>query len=509
MKRKSEPEVFTEEGRIKTKNPFRYFFDTHAKDGYVPNRELIHFSTALAGQNLTYNLVANWMFYFCTNVLKINPLHVGIITSVSRIWDGVNDPIVGTLIDRIPPKNGSKLHRYLGKLALIIGVLTVLLFCDPGFNETFLIIWVLAIYILWDMTYSFQDVALWGTLSLISPHSKERTRASQWVTIGASIGAGIVGIMPALMDISSRIGMSEKTLFFICALVFGFGGEAVSMLALKTKERIVHPPQDEKESFWKQLAEIRHNKILVALIFAQTLSGLSITVPWIYFFKYCVSYQIGGTVLNGETAMLIFTIISGLPGSLCMLVATKLMQKMGGPKRALIFAQFTAIGIRLICFFIGFDTLPKFFAVALLMAASSVPTGIMGIVNRSFLCDSIDYMEWKTGKRTEGIVSSMQNFVAKITSALQSLINGLVLSALHFDNTLPGITGQPAEFYKWQWPLFILGPAIGAALYLIPMLLLKYSEKERKEVEDALQKKRDAEAHVNEEEPQEAEVPVK
>lgn len=496
MKKANEPEAFTEEGRVKTKNPFRYFFDTHAKEGYVPNRELFSYSTALAGQNLTYNLVSAWMFYFCTNILKINPLHVGIITSVSRIWDGVNDPIVGTLIDRIPPKNGSKLHRYLGKLALIIGVLTVLLFCDPGFSETFLIFWVLAIYMLWDMTYSFQDVALWGTLSLLSPHSEERTRASQWVSIGAAIGTGIVGIMPALMDVSARIGLSEKTLFFLCALVFGFGGEAISMLALKTKERIVHPPETEKIPFWKQLLEIRHNKILVALICAQTLGGLSITVPWIYFFKYCVSYQVGNTTISGESVMFIFSIIASLPGSFCMLIATKLMQKMGGPKRALIIGQVATISIRVLCFFIGFDTLPKIITVALLMAISSVPTGIMGIVNRSFLCDSVDYMEWKTGRRTEGIVSSMQNFVAKITSALQSLINGLVLSALHFDNTLTGIAGQPPEFYKWQWPLFILGPAIGAALYLIPMLLLKYSEKERQEVEEALQKKRAQEAEA-------------
>ena len=496
MSEAKKADVFTEEGRLHTKNPFRFFFDTHAKDGYVPNRELFAYSSALAGQNTTYGLVANWMFYFCTNVLHINPLHVGIITSVSRIWDGVNDPIVGTLIDRIPAKNGSKLHRYLGKLALVIGVLTVLLFCDPGFSETFLIVWVLGVYILWDMTYSFQDVALWGTLSLLSPHSGERTRASQWVSIGASVGAGIVGILPALMDVSARVGLSERTLFFLCALVFGFGGEAISMLALKTKERIVHPPETEKISFWQQFAEVRHNKILVALICAQTLGGLSITVPWIYFFKYCVSYEIGGRTISGESVMFLFSIVAGLPGSFCMLIATKLMQKMGGPKRALMIGQFATIGIRLLCFFIGYDTIPKITAVALLMALSSIPTGIMGIVNRSFLCDSVDYMEWKTGRRTEGIVSSMQNFVAKISSALQSLINGLVLSGLHFDNTLTGITGQPEVFYKWQWPLFILGPAVGAALYLIPMLLLKYTEAERKQVEEALQKKRAKEAET-------------
>lgn len=484
-------------GDKKLKNPFKYFLSDKAEDGYVPNRELLQFGTALSGQNMTYGIVNGWFFYFCTNILKIKPLHVGLITSVSRIWDGVNDPIVGTLIDRIPPKNGMKLHRYLGKIALVIGFLTVLLFVDPGFNETGMIAWVLIVYIFWDMTYSFQDVALWGTLSLISPHSEERTRAAQWVTIGATLGGAVVGLIPVFMDVSKKIGMSERTLFFICALVFGLGGEAVSMLALKAKERIVHPPEEKKESFFKQLFEIRHNKILVALILAQTLNGLSLTVPWIYFFKYCVSYTVGGKVIAGESIQFIYSLLTSIPGAFCMLIATKMMKKLGGAKKALMFAQISSIAIRFICFFIGFDTIPKLLAVAVLMAISSIPTGIMGIVNRSFLCDSVDYMEWKTGKRTEGIVSSLQNFVAKIGSALQSFINGLILELLHFDANIEEITGQTPEFYKWQWPLFILGPAVGAALYLIPMFFLKYSDEERAEVENGLREKRAKKAEIS------------
>ena len=487
-----------ENGEKRIKNPIKYFLDKTADDGYVPNRELLQFSTALSGQNMTYGIVSGWLFYFCTNILKIRPMQVGLITSISRIWDGVNDPIVGTLIDRIPPKNGLKLHRYLGKIALVIGILTVLLFVDPGFGETGMIAWVLVVYILWDMTYSFQDVALWGTLSLISPHSEERTRASQWVTIGATLGGAVVGLIPVLMDVSNKIGMSERTLFFICALIFGLGGESVSMLALKTKERIVHPTEETKEPFLKQLFAIRHNKIMIALILAQTLNGLSLTVPWIYFFKYCVSYTVGGKVIAGESIQFIYSLLTSIPGAFCMLIATKMMKKLGGAKKALMFAQISSIAIRFICFFIGFDTIPKLVAVAALMAASSIPTGIMSIVNRSFLCDSIDYMEWKTGRRTEGIVSSLQNFVAKIGSALQSFINGLILELLHFDANIDGITGQPPEFYKWQWPLFILGPAVGAALYLIPMFFLKYTDEERAEVENALKEKRAAKAESSE-----------
>ena len=294
-------------------------------------------------------------------------------------------------------------------------------------------------------------------------------------------------------------GIQRKKSFLYQALVFGFGGEALSMLVLKANERIVHPNAEKKESFVKQLLDVRKNKILVALIAAQILGSLSLTLPTIYFFKYCVSYTIGNTVISGETVQYFYGLCVGLPGVLSMFAATRIMDKLGGHKRALIFTQVFLIAIRMICYFVGYSTLPRLIIVALLNVASSIPSGIVSIVNRSFLCDSIDYMEWKTGKRTEGVVSSLQNFVAKLGSALQTFINGAILEALHFNNKLEGITGQPPEFYKWQWPIFILGPAIGAALYVLP-LLLKYTPAEREQVEMSLREKRAAEMAASKQE---------
>ena len=197
------------EGRPKRSlNPLRFFFSKEADEGYVPNRELLSYSAALAGQNATYGIVNQWIFYFCTNVLHMNPDHVGKVTSISRIWDALNDPLVGVLIDRRKYKPGQKLHPFLGKLPIVIGVLTALLFINFGFHETGAIVAFLLIYFFWDLTYSFQDTALWGTMSLISPHSSERGRVSQWLNIGAGAGMGIVGIIPMLMGIGEKLTIS-------------------------------------------------------------------------------------------------------------------------------------------------------------------------------------------------------------------------------------------------------------------------------------------------------------
>lgn len=86
-------------------------------------------------------------------------------------------------------------------------------------------------------------------------------------------------------------------------------------------------------------------------------------------------------------------------------------------------------------------------AVIAIISVSSVPTNMVGIAQRALLCDSIDYTEWKTGKRTEGISNSMQNLTNKFVDALKLIFSGLVLSGLGYDANL-GLEGQTQAFIR-------------------------------------------------------------
>ena len=89
------------------KKPRRWWlFSKYAEEGYVPNRELFAYAASLTGQNMAYAIVSQWLFYFCTDVLHIGAQKVGFLTGFTRIWDGVNDSVVGTLIDRRTSKPG-------------------------------------------------------------------------------------------------------------------------------------------------------------------------------------------------------------------------------------------------------------------------------------------------------------------------------------------------------------------------------------------------------------------
>ncbi len=459
--------------------------------GAIPNRNLFAYAAGIAGQNMNYGFINGWLFYFCNNVLKISADAVGLITGISRLWDSINDPIIGALIDRHTfKKTGEKLRPYLIYLPAIIGVISLLMFKDWNLGGEKAILYVLVLYLLWDLVYSMQDVALWGMLALSSPHSEERTRAAQWTAIGVTVGGALAGLVPLVKDIAiNNFGATDKSFFFGAALVLGLGGQLISMSAYKMEESVKNDSK-EKESIFEAIFVLRHNKTMLLISLARILEYIKLSVPWAYFFESQVFYKVGGMEIGGGTTQFVYGLLTGAPGTFAQFAATKIVDKVGGMKRVLILAQVSSIVLRIISYFIGFKNIWNIVIVAVLMGLQSIPAFMVNIAHRSLMSDSIDHVEYKTGKRTEGITFSMQNFATKVGDAIALFINGKLLTLVGYNQNL-AMTAQNAVFMKWQWPMFILGPIVGAVLYLAVIVFVKDDDNERKFIEEELKKRRD------------------
>lgn len=459
-------------------------------DGRVPNRNLFAYAAGIAGQNMHYSFINGWLFYFCNNILKISADAVGYITSISRLWDSVNDPLIGALIDRHRFKNGEKLKPYLRFLPAIIGILSLLMFTDLGLSGNMPVIYILACYLIWDVFYSMQDVALWGMLALSSPSSEERARVAQWTALGVTAGCTVAGAFPMVKDIAiNNFGVSDKTVFFVGALVLSFGGQLITLAATKMDES-VKEDSNKGESLLEAVFVLRHNKTLLFISLARILECVKLSVPWPYFFESQVSYKVGGIDIGGGTAQVVYGAVSGLPGTVAMLAATKIVDAVGGMKKVLILAQASSIVLRIISFFIGFKSIWRILVVMLIMGLQSIPANMVNIAHRSLMSDSIDYVEYTTGKRTEGITFSMQNFATKIGEAISLFINGKLLTLVGYNQNI-AMTAQNAVFMKWQWPMFILGPVVGAVLYLFAIAFVKDDKEQRKHIEQELKIRRE------------------
>ncbi|MDD7293188.1 MAG: MFS transporter, partial [Clostridiaceae bacterium] len=446
--------------------------------------------------------ISSRLFVFLNTVLNIPAEKTGLITGVSTLWDAINDPLVGTLIDARKFKPGNKLRPLILYTSPIIGVLTALMFFDFHLSVTATIVLIMALYLVYDIIYSVQDVAMWGLLPLSSPNSQERARVSQWVSIGAGLGSAIGGLFPSIRSILvSKAGFSEQSAYFFGAVCFGFGGMILSMLAYRMREKVNYV-QEKKVSVLDSLKSLRHNRTLIIICLARFLGGISFMLPWEYFFETeGVSYNFFGMSISGGTMQVIYGLIPGIPGALMMFFATRFAEKVGGMKRLLVLSEVLQIVCRVIAFTIGANN--RFLnpvclvAIWFFIAIYNIPVSMKDIAHRSLLSDSIDEVELKTGERTEGIAFSMQNFISKLSAAVSKLIQGYVLKFLRFEN-IKGLDGaalvraqsKNSPFFKYRWHQFMLGPIVGSLLYLITILFLNDDREHMAEVERLLKERR-------------------
>ena len=219
-----------------------------------------------------------------------------------------------------------------------------------------------------------------------------------------------------------------------------------------------------------------------------------------YLFKYEIPADFLGqnSIIGALGLTTIYSAITGLPGFIGMIFADKLKKWCHGYVNALIMMQAANVIVRVIAYFIGFEGNNLWFALALI-GLGCIPMRANSIAQTYIFFDSIDYMEWKTGKRTEGITFSMQTMFTKISSGITAGLAALALHLLDYkavEGASVYVGTQSAAFDQWIWPLVILTPAIASLLYIVPLLFIRYTPAQRQKVETELAARRAAEGNA-------------
>lgn len=475
-----------------------------AEKNFISKKEMGNFIAGLSGQNLVYSLIGGSFFtYFMTDIALFPAIVVFPLLIIMKVWDGINDPVVGSFIDRHTFKNGEKLRPFLRYTPLPVGVSTVLLFLVFSTKEDLLwlrVAYFIIMYICWDLAYTVQDVSVWGITAMVSPNSNERDRFVQWArTIGSAVYGAFSTVIPMAIEmIANAKGVSMALVTLVFAIIFGLGGAMISYRCYYAQERIQVNIQDKQSSLGESFLLLFKNKMLLLVTLSNLFGSLGFGASLVtYFFKYEIPADfIGGGVIGALGLTTIYMAMTALPGFIGMVFADKLKKRLGGYVNVLILIQVTNVIVRIIAFFVGFEG-NKLWVSMIIIGIGSIPSGALSIAQTSIFCDSIDYMEWKTGKRTEGITFSMQTSFTKISSGITS---GLATLALHLlgyvavDNAAVYVGTQTAAFDKWIWPLVILTPAIASVLFIVPLLFVNYNSEKRALVESDLIARREGRA---------------
>ena len=485
---------------------------------YLTLKEKISFPLAAFGRSGIYTIMTMFYMVFLIDVAKIDPVVASSIILGGRIFDALNDPLMGMIVDKTRTKWG-KMRPYLLFSPILVCISTILLFWSPFENSTAKIVWAAVTYILWGVCFTIQDVPFWGLTSVITPNEKERTQFISNGRLGSTFG----GILPALlipMLRQSTLGLEKG--YLISAILFGIVGSLLSSLAFfTTKERI--EPADKTPSFKETIQVVSKNKLLLLVVLAAFLGSTMViaNISADYIANYLIiqgytdfnvlaqtndvveAYKAGGFWIPRGTILTTLTVAIGA-GMVPAMVLFPILRKKFDLKQIYIGSSIFGVIAHVACYLL-FMTDPGHINIYLLWVClffMGFPLGIYNVITYAFIADSVDYMEWKTGKRSEGVCFAFQTFLSKISAGIAGVATGWVLKVGNYKEPIEGnldvlgkqiLAQQTPQTQKWLLIMVTILPAIGFALTIIPMLFNDYTGKKKEKIQAELAEHREKE----------------
>lgn len=462
---------------------------------HIPVKEKWMYGFAGLGQNILYVIVNSFLMFYLTDVYGISPIASGTMMMIARVWDAINDPIMGLIAESTRTKWG-KLRPYILFSLLPIGLFTVLNFIAPSFGSpTLKLVWCYIVYIGWGMSYTMCDIPYWGLSAAMTDDSKERTNLLTMTRILTMVGIaiGIVGI-PILIGIfggattpqaalhitRAQNRMAYTTMAIICSIV---GCSLLSLAFFGTRERFDYG--NKKASAKENLKTIFKNTPLMLVLlasilgFGRQMTGVS--------GMYVAMWTFGSTnyyALLGGVIMI---------GTILAILVTPLFLKKISKKQLFIYSSIFGVAANIIMYVLGrvishgtmkMSNINDIYVCIALLFFTSLAGGFFTILQTTMIGDSVDYLQWKTGVRAEGLCFSGQTFVTKLSSALCTFALGIMLNTTGYITV--NAASQPQSALIAIFQSVTLWPAVGCALSIIPILWYTIDDKKQKQYIDEI-----------------------
>lgn len=408
---------------------------------------------------------------FCTYVLGIDAIWMGKMFLVARLWDAINDPLMGSVPDRFTiGKSGDKFKPYIKIAMFPLALAGILCFADvSSFSSFAKHAWAVFAYIMYGMSYTATSMPFGSMASVITNDPVERTKLSRARSIGgAVVGIGALSLVPQF--IFDKSGNVVPKAFFHVAIVFGICCVVCyTLFGALTTERIRQPKAEgQKFNYGEVLKGVFHNRPMLGVMLATVGSLLWITG----------NSQLGSYLYKEyyhAPQVLTFVSLVSVP---IMLVFFPIIPKLTGKfgKKNVIMA---CSGYNLvISTFLFLVPIKNVYAYLILSSLANSGQTAFTMLIWAFVTDCIDYQEYQTGVRNDGSLYSIYTFSRKIGSTLASTIASFALGAIGFQS---GIAAQTAEVASNIRILCTSIPAITCILELIGIGLVYNLTKEKTE----------------------------
>ncbi len=441
--------------------------------GEVKKREMFGHAIAGFGQNLIFGLWSSYMMVFYTDIFGITAGAASIIMLLTRIWDGVNDPMMGSIADHTRTKWG-RYRPWLLFMSPVIVIFLVLNFSSPDLSPTLKVVYAGITYVLMSMAFTAIDVPYWTMPAAMSSDVQKRAKIISYSRMSTTLATTVLGVIAIPLINALGHGNKQKG-YMMTALVVGIIGAGFYLIGFANIREHVQPVSNQKITLKSSVKAITQNRPLLLLLCCGLLANIGTMLKQgmvIYYVKDCV---------GSENLIPIFSILF-LPGMFLGLVIAPMFTKKFDSNIVFIGSRVFGIIVDIVFFFAGFENVPL---VMFLYALTSIPLGMSAVVSATMLTNTIEYAEWKFGNRQEGLISSTQTLTAKIGMALSAGVIGIVLEIADY---VPNhVTTETQAMIHGAFTLFC---AVIGGLSIIPMLFNKFTDKEHEKIVKELEERR-------------------
>ena len=408
--------------------------------------------------------------YFYTDVFLIPAAAAATMFLVSRLWDGVNDPVMGMVADRTNTRWG-KFRPYMLWMSVPFAVVGVLAFTVPNFGPTAKLVWAYATFILIMMLYTAINIPYTALLGVISPDSNERTSVSSIKFIfayaaGIIVSATLLPMVKAFGNGNDAQGWQRSFIVYGIAFVIFF------FIAFKgTKERI-QPPKSQRSSIKKDLYELITNGPWLILLGATITFILFVAVRGsvtVHYFKYVIGEQelslpfLGTRTYGFEAMVSAFNTIGQIASLIGVFIVSWVAKKLGKKTTFMIF--FVVSIVSTAAFYVL--SAKQLSLIFLMQILGSITGGPMSVLLWAMYADTADYGEYKNGRRATGLIFSASTMSQKFGWAIGAYVALSLMSQVGFkpnvDQTRESLHG-----------LLLLFSLIPAGLGILSMILLAF-----------------------------------
>ncbi|MEV6348034.1 glycoside-pentoside-hexuronide (GPH):cation symporter [Actinoplanes sp. NPDC051851] len=407
------------------------------------------------GNNIVYGFVATYLALFYTDELGITAAAASLLFLLVRVFDALFDPIMGMLVDRTSSRWG-RFRPYLLLAPPVLALLTVVLFSVPAGNGTTTLVLAYLTYLLWGLSFTAMDVPYWSMSAALTLDARERTSLVMVPRTLASIG--FIGVNLVTLPLVGALSWNQVAILYAVIAV------ALTWVTFtRVRERKDYVPSPHYGPL-EMVRLFRQNTPLQLLLVAMLLTEAAFTIRSIipaYYLRYNFDAEDLVPLFVGIFA--ITTII----GSLLSPLAARTWGKRRAALTGIAVTTVTSLGGWLT----GYGSLPP---MLFWIAVTGLGYGITNITLLSMLADTVEYGQWKTGRRTEGLVFSTNIFKTKVASAIGASLPLALLAAFGYH---AGET-QTSTTLNGLHATMTLVPGLIGFLAVLP--LLRYALDERR-----------------------------